>query len=66
MTARSIAELEAAIVAAPDDLALRQVYADALQEQADPRGEHIALAFLTTDRARRPACGSSSAPPRRG
>jgi uncharacterized protein (TIGR02996 family) len=31
-------ELLAAIYAAPDDLALRQVFADALLERGDPRG----------------------------
>ena len=39
-------ELEAAISAEPDDLELRRVYADALQEIGDARGEHIALSFL--------------------
>jgi uncharacterized protein (TIGR02996 family) len=42
-------ELEAAIVREPDDLELRKVYADALQEVGDSRGEHIALAFLAED-----------------
>lgn len=41
----SASELEAAIILDPDDLELRRVYADALQEAGDPRGEHIALAF---------------------
>ena len=38
-------ELEAAIVRDPDDLELRRVYSDALQQAGDPRGEHLALAF---------------------
>jgi uncharacterized protein (TIGR02996 family) len=42
----SIGELEAAIVRDPDDVELRRVYADALQETGDPRGDHLALAFL--------------------
>ncbi|MEO8701744.1 MAG: tetratricopeptide repeat protein [Kofleriaceae bacterium] len=42
---RSIASEEAAIVTDPDDIELRRVYADALQERDDPRGLHIALAF---------------------
>ena len=33
----------AAILASPDDLALRAVYADALLERGDPRGEFISL-----------------------
>ncbi|MBL8722291.1 MAG: TIGR02996 domain-containing protein [Myxococcales bacterium] len=43
---RSEEELLAAIAATPDDLALRQVYADFLVERGDPRGEHIALGLL--------------------
>lgn len=40
---RRCAELLAAIYDAPDDRALRQVYADALLEAGDPRGELIAI-----------------------
>ncbi|MBL8717050.1 MAG: TIGR02996 domain-containing protein [Myxococcales bacterium] len=40
---RGEAQLLAEIHAHPDDLALRQVYADYLVERGDPRGEHIAL-----------------------
>jgi uncharacterized protein (TIGR02996 family) len=36
-------DLRAAILAAPDDLAPRLVYADWLLERGDPRGEHIVL-----------------------
>ncbi len=36
-------ELLAEVLANPDDDAARQVYADALQERGDPRGEFIAL-----------------------
>lgn len=36
-------DLRAAILAAPDDLAPRLVYADWLSERGDPRGEHIVL-----------------------
>ena len=36
-------ELLGAILANPDDDAARQVYADALQERGDPRGEFIAV-----------------------
>lgn len=47
-----------AIRAAPDDLPLRRVYADFLEEQGDPRGEFIrvqcALADLADDDERRP------------
>jgi uncharacterized protein (TIGR02996 family) len=39
-----VTELEAAIRADPDDVALRQVYADALLEVGDPRGDHLVLA----------------------
>jgi uncharacterized protein (TIGR02996 family) len=38
-----VAELLAAVHADPDDLAVRLVYADALSELDDPRGEFIAL-----------------------
>lgn len=41
--ARGEAEFVADILARPDDLALRQVFADFLTERGDPRGEHIAL-----------------------
>lgn len=41
----TVPQLEAAIAADPDDLELRRVYADALQELGDARGDHIALAF---------------------
>jgi uncharacterized protein (TIGR02996 family) len=40
---RSEADLLAAIAAAPDDDAPRMVYADALIERGDPRGEFVAL-----------------------
>ncbi|HEU0033727.1 MAG TPA: TIGR02996 domain-containing protein [Kofleriaceae bacterium] len=40
---RDAAELLAAIYANPADTALRLVYADALQDRGDPRGEFIAL-----------------------
>lgn len=36
------------VLAAPDDLALRSVWADALQEAGDPRGEFAALQLATT------------------
>ena len=36
------AELLAAIIADPDNRAARQVYADLLQQEGDPRGEFIA------------------------
>ncbi len=53
------AELLAAIIANPDDKKPRIVYADHLQEQADPRGELIVLqctrAELATDDPRVPA-----------
>jgi uncharacterized protein (TIGR02996 family) len=41
--ARSRADFLTAIYADPDDMALRQVFADWLQERGDPRGELIAL-----------------------
>jgi uncharacterized protein (TIGR02996 family) len=41
----SVDELEAAIARDPEDIEVRRVYADALQERDDARGEHIALAF---------------------
>src|SRR5262245_47084775 len=37
----SVAKLRAQVFAAPDDLAVKQVYADALIESGDPRGEFI-------------------------
>ncbi|MFO0551240.1 MAG: TIGR02996 domain-containing protein [Polyangiaceae bacterium] len=40
---RGEAEMLAEIYARPDDLALRQVFADFLVERGDPRGEHIAI-----------------------
>jgi uncharacterized protein (TIGR02996 family) len=40
------ADLLAAILADPADLAARAVYADALQEAGDPRGEFIALQLV--------------------
>ncbi|MFT3694295.1 MAG: TIGR02996 domain-containing protein [Kofleriaceae bacterium] len=43
MDAREV-ELRQAILESPDDLSLRLVYADHLQQLGDPRGEHIALA----------------------
>jgi uncharacterized protein (TIGR02996 family) len=42
-------ELELASLAEPDDLALRRVLADALQEAGDPRGELIALQLAIAD-----------------
>jgi uncharacterized protein (TIGR02996 family) len=42
-------ELELASLAEPDDLALRRVLADALQEAGDPRGEFIALQLAIAD-----------------
>lgn len=40
---RPLSALLEAVFAAPDDVARRLVYADALQEMGDPRGEFIAL-----------------------
>ena len=42
-------DLEAASLANPDDLALRRVLADQLQEAGDPRGEFIALQLAIAD-----------------
>lgn len=36
------------MLAAPDDLDLRMVWADALQQQGDPRGELAALQLAKT------------------
>ncbi len=49
---RGADELVAAILAAPDDLALRTVYGDALSEAGDPRGELIALSLAGAAPAR--------------
>ncbi|MCX5747502.1 MAG: TIGR02996 domain-containing protein, partial [Proteobacteria bacterium] len=52
--ARGEPEMLAAIYAAPDDLAIRDVYADWLTEQGDPRGELISLQRARTEgRARK-------------
>jgi len=48
-------ELLAAIYAQPDDDAPRLVYADALQERGDPRGELIALQIRLATEAGEPA-----------
>ncbi len=45
----STADLHNAILEAPDDLHLRRVYADALQEQGDPRGEFIAIQLALSE-----------------
>ena len=42
-------DLRAAILADPDDLGPRTVYADWLIAQGDPRGEHIALACASPE-----------------
>ena len=44
--------LLAAVLAHPDDDHTRSVYADALQERGDPRGEFIALQLAKTDEKR--------------
>jgi uncharacterized protein (TIGR02996 family) len=52
---RSTGELLAAIYAQPDDDAPRLVYADALQERGDPRGELIALQIRLATETGEPA-----------
>lgn len=47
---RTRAALEAALAAAPDDVALHAAYADLLIEAGDPRGEYIRLQLTREDR----------------
>ena len=46
--------LEAALAAAPDDLAAHMAYGDLLSEQGDPRGEFVQVQLALEDE-RRPA-----------